>query len=120
MLTLNNPTEDTMARQSKPRPPGHPGLVIEDILDQQGIGLREAARAIGMSHNGLDKVLKGLSPVTPETALRVGTYFGNPEFGPLLFLDLQREYDLFHARKALEKDLAKIVPLKVEKLDLKK
>jgi addiction module HigA family antidote len=90
-------------------PPQHPGVVLADLLDEQRISLRKAAEAIGMSHSGLDKVLKGTSPVTPETALRLGTWLGN---GPELWLNLQQAYDLWRAREQLGDALGKIKPVK--------
>lgn len=99
------PTMATYPARTPKVPPPHPGAIIADVLDEQGISMRKAAEAIGMSPNGLNKVLLGQSPVTPETALRIGTYFGN---GPDLWLNLQRSYDLWHARKALATDLARI------------
>lgn len=91
------------------RPPTHPGAVAADILDDVGVSARQAAIAIDMTPAGLGKVLNGKGPVTPETALRFGVYFGN---GPELWLNLQQDYDLWHARIALAALLKKIEPLK--------
>ena len=88
--------------------PAHPGTVVADILDEQRLSLRQAAAAIGLSPTGLAKVLNGQSPVTPETALRLGTWLGN---GPELWLNLQQAYDLWHARERLGTDLSKIKPI---------
>lgn len=106
-----NPTEAAMSypARARKRPPSHPGEVAADILDDQRVSVRHAAKAIAMSHNGLNKVLKGQSPVTPETALRFGVYFGN---GPDLWLNLQHDYDLYHGRIALADALKKIEPLR--------
>ena len=79
------------ARPRKVAPP-HPGMIVADILDVKCISLRTAAAAIGMSSTGLAKVLEGQSPVTPDTALRFGTWLGN---GPELWLNLQQAYDLW-------------------------
>ena len=117
MSTLANPIEtaDTAvsamahpARQRK-RPPSHPGEMIADILDEQRVSARAAAVAIGMSHTGLVKVLKGESPVTTETALRIAAYFDNDT--PDFWLRLQADYDLFHARAELGAELKKIRPI---------
>jgi addiction module HigA family antidote len=96
-----------MATSSR-KPPAHPGSVLADILDEQRISLRKAAKAIGMSPMGLQKVLSENGPVTTETALRLGTWLGN---GPDLWLNLQRAYDLFHAEKELRAELKQIKPL---------
>jgi addiction module HigA family antidote len=88
--------------------PAHPGVVVADLLEDNGVSMRGAARAIGMSSTGLNKVLLGQSPVTPETALRLAAYFGNT---PELWLDMQRAHDLWNARAAIGKDVEKIKPL---------
>ena len=112
MLTLSSPTSaDVMASypaRAAKIAPLHPGAIIADILDEQRISLRAAAKAIGMSPTGLDKVLKGVSAVTPETALRIGAWLGN---GPELWLNLQHAHDLWNARKALHSELKTIKPL---------
>lgn len=102
-------TEDTaMAAKRAARAPDHPGALAADILDEQRLSARAAAKALGMSHTGLVKVLNGESPVTASTALRFGAYFGN---GPALWLNLQQAYDLWHAERELAGALKKIVPI---------
>jgi len=45
----------------------------------------------------LHEIVRGNRAITPETALRLGLYFGNePEFG----LNLQTLYDLAQLRRA--------------------
>ena len=120
-----NLTEDSMAKSlakslpagERKRPPLHPGQIIAGILEDQRLSARAAAIAIGMTPQALSNVLKGKSPVTPGTALRIGTYFGN---GPDLWLNLQADYDLYQTRAALAGKLAKIVPLPREPLKLKR
>jgi addiction module HigA family antidote len=99
------------ARGRKVAPP-HPGAVAADILEENRISSRAAAKAIGLSANGMSKVLNGKGPVTPDTALKFGTYFGN---GPDLWLRLQADYDLWHGREKLKSALAKIKPLIAER-----
>jgi addiction module HigA family antidote len=53
-------------------------------------------------------VLEGQSPVTPDTALRFGTWLGN---GPELWLNLQQAYELWHARARLGAALGRIKPM---------
>jgi addiction module HigA family antidote len=112
MSTLLNPTEGSMAKSSpageRKRPPSHPGAIAADILDDCRVSLRGAAKAIGLSPNGLGKVLRGESPVTVETALRFGAYFGN---GAEFWLGLQQDHDLYRARVAMAAVLKTIEPL---------
>ena len=99
-----------MALPARPRkrPPSHPGEVAGDILDEQRLSVRGAAKALGMTHSALDKVLKGKIGVTAETAVRFGRYFGN---GARLWLDLQADYDLYRAERDLGAELRAIAPL---------
>jgi addiction module HigA family antidote len=71
--------------------------------------MRAAAKAIGMSHNALANVTAGRSAVSTEMALRLGRYFGN---GPQLWLNVQQDYDLWHAERALSGELGKIAQVK--------
>lgn len=89
--------------------PLHPGAVLADAIEDANISMREVARAIGMSPNGLNKVLNGASPVTPETALRLARYLGTDD--PEVWLRMQMDFDLWHARTAMKEKLAAIVPL---------
>jgi len=91
------------------RPPTHPGQVIAGILDDNRISMRAAAKAIGLSPSGLEKVLNGKGPVMPETALLIEAYLGNEH--PELWLDMQQAYDLYYARQRLAPRLKKITPI---------
>ena len=88
--------------------PLHPGAVALDILDDRRISGRKAAEAIGMSPGGLNTILNGDGPVTPETALLFGVYFGN---GPEIWLSMQQAYDLWHAQIEMKVRLKKIKPI---------
>jgi antitoxin HigA-1 len=92
------------------RAPVHPGPMAASILDELHVSARQAAIAMGgMTPAGLGKVLNGKAPVTAETALRFGVYFGN---GPALWLGLQADHDLWHKAEAIRTELDKITPLK--------
>src|SRR5690349_9873018 len=82
--------------------PMHPGTVAADILEEQRISTRQAAAAIGMSHNGLQKVLNGVTPVTASTALRFGVYFGN---GAQIWMNMQVAHDLWNAEQDIDGEL---------------
>lgn len=87
--------------------PPHPGSVIADALQSAGISMRQAALAIGMTPNGLYKVLVAKTPVTASTALRVEAYLGG---SAEVYLGLQADFDLWHERERLASELAAIVP----------
>ena len=93
--------------RARKAPPLHPGRVIGGILNDQHISIRGAAKAMGVSYNALANVVGGRSAITPDMSLRLGTYFGN---GPELWLNMQQDHDLWHARRAMKAALAKIEP----------
>jgi hypothetical protein len=91
--------------QNRPLTPNRP-VPGQPVL----AGLPQIRPVAGGKTGRLSKVLTGKSPVTPDTALRIGAYFGNLE-GAGLWLNLQQAYDLWHARARLAAELKAIKPL---------
>jgi antitoxin HigA-1 len=88
------------------REPIHPGEVLrEEVLPALGIGVTEVAKNLKVSRQTLHRLLAGKSAVTPEMALRIGKFCGN---GPDVWLRLQETFDLWHARRAIGPEIAKI------------
>ena len=124
MPTLNSPTKaegealphplgvDAMAKSipagKRKVAPLHPGAVVADILDDARVSVRAAGAAIGLSHTALDKVLKGKSPITPDTALRLAAYLGSTAEH---WLRMQADHDLWEGRERLASELKAIKPL---------
>ena len=80
-------------------PPMHPGeLLREDVIPALGKSKSEVARLLGISRQTLYDILSERQPVTPAMALRIGKLCGN---GPTLWLNLQRNYDLYKAEHEL-------------------
>lgn len=91
------------------RTPTHPGEVLrEDVLPALKLSVSAAARTLGVSRQTLHAILKGRSGVTPEMAARIGKMCGN---GPRIWLDVQNEYDLWHAERRLAGELKRIPKL---------
>jgi addiction module HigA family antidote len=94
------------------RPPVHPGeLLREDVLPAIGETVIAVARKLGVTRQHLHRILAERAPVTPEMALRLGKFCGN---GPHLWLNLQQQYDLWHLRRSLKKEMAKIPTAKAK------
>lgn len=91
------------------RPPTHPGEVLrEDVLPALKLSVSAAARALGVSRQTLHAILKGSAGVSPEMAVRIGRMCGN---GPRIWLDVQSEYDLWHAERKLADEIKRIPEL---------
>lgn len=78
-------------------PPEHPGGFIEEELDARGWTQADLAFVLGWDVSQLNRLVKGKTDVTAESALMLADAFDMPaEF----FLNLQKLYDLGQAKKA--------------------
>ena len=91
--------------------PTHPGEMLrEDFLPDYGLTVAGLARALGVSRQTMNELLRGRRAVSPEMALRLSRLFGNsPEF----WLNAQRAVDLWNAARAIKTQVERIKPLKV-------
>ncbi len=89
--------------------PTHPGEMLrEDFLPDYGLTVSAFAKAIGVSRQTVNELLRERRAVSPEMALRLARLFGNtPEF----WLNAQRAVDLWEAWKAAKKKIDRINPL---------
>ena len=72
--------------------PIHPGEILsEEFLKPMKISQSKLARDIDVPHRRINEIVLGKRNITPDTAMRLSTYFGNsPEF----WMNLQTTYDL--------------------------
>jgi len=78
-------------------PTEHPGEFIVEELDARGWAQADLAFVLGWDPGQLNRLIKGKTDVTPESALMLADAFDMPaEF----FLNLQRMHDLGKAKKA--------------------
>lgn len=91
------------------RRPTHPGEMLrEDFLPDYELSVSALAKAIGVSRQSVNELLRERRSLSPEMALRLARLFGNtPEF----WLNAQRAVDLWDAAELLKKDVARIRPL---------
>ncbi len=89
-------------------PPVHPGQFLREALDELALSQARFAEAIGISPMRVSHVIKGARPVTAELALLFGRAFGQT---PQYWLNLQADYDLKAAEKALVKRLRHVIAL---------
>lgn len=93
----------TMVKRQASREPTHPGAILrEDVLPALRLSVSEAARRLHVSRQTLHDLLAERKGFTPEMALRIGKLAGN---GPVLWLRMQQDFDLWHAERALADEL---------------
>jgi addiction module HigA family antidote len=80
--------------------PVHPGELVKANLDELGLSVAEAAKAIGITRQQLYNVIGGKSAVTPEMSVRFEKAFGG---GADMWLRMQAAYDLARVRQREKK-----------------
>lgn len=95
-------------RERKVRPT-HPGEMLrEDFLPDYGLTVSSFAKALGVSRQTVNELLRERRAVSPEMALRLSRLFGNsPEF----WLNAQRAVDLWEAARNIKSQIKHISPL---------
>jgi len=76
--------------------PARPGLLVKECLDELGLSVADAAKAIGVTRQQLHNVIAGRSTVTPEMAVRLEQAFGGTAD---TWLRMQLNYDLAQVRQ---------------------
>jgi addiction module HigA family antidote len=89
--------------------PTHPGEMLrEDFLPDYALSVSSFAKALGVSRQSVNELLRERRSVSPEMALRLSRLFGNsPEF----WLNAQRAVDLWNAARTIGRKIEKISPL---------
>ena len=83
--------------KASPLPIEHPGSFIAEELEARGWLQADLAYILGMDVSQLNRLIKGQTDITPDSAVALGDAFDMPaEF----FMNLQKMYDLRKARKA--------------------
>ncbi len=75
--------------------PPHPGELIGDTLEELGVSITEAARALGVTRQQLHKIIAGRSGITPEMAFKLEKAIGSTAD---TWLRMQVNYDLAQIR----------------------
>jgi len=74
--------------------PAHPGEILREYLGTMQVGI--AAKRLRVARSTLSRLLNGRASFTAAMALRLSDAFGTE---PGMWLDLQQQYDLWHAAK---------------------
>ena len=91
-------------------PPVHPGEILaEDFLKPLDLTAYAVAKACGVPRTRIERLAREETPVTADTALRLGRYFDTT---PQFWMNLQSRFDLETASRAKAEDVARIAPLR--------
>jgi len=85
-------------------------MLREDFLPEYGLTPSRLARALGVSRQTINELLRERRGVSPGMALRLARLFGN---SARFWLDAQRAVDLWDAAREIEGEIEEIEPLSV-------
>ena len=90
-------------------PPTHPGEMLrEDFMPDYDLNATSMAKALGVSRQTINEILRERRAITSVMALRLSRLFGNsPEF----WLNAQYARDLWDSELRFQKELCQIQPL---------
>ena len=87
--------------------PLHPGEVLKELyLDPLDMGAIAFARRLDVPRTRIERLVKGVTSVTPDTALRLARAFNTT---PAYWMNMQTNYDMSVASKVV--DVSGIEPL---------
>jgi addiction module HigA family antidote len=76
-----------------------PGVFLDTrFLKPLHLSQEALARHLGVSRRRVNEIVRGRRSITPDTALRLGHYFGT---GPEFWLNLQNSWDLYATGRRL-------------------
>lgn len=82
----------------KNRPPTHPGeMLLKEFIEPMGLTQKAFAQHLGWTYARLNEIVNGKRGVSAESALAFSDALGMP---PEFWLNLQRNWDLWHAMKS--------------------
>ncbi len=93
--------------------PPHPGEFIKDVyLDTLKVSYRQVAEKLNVAPSTFNRIINGQSSISPEMALRLSKTLGR---SPESWLNMQSNYNLWHAKKKLNlARVKKLVPKKTK------
>jgi addiction module HigA family antidote len=88
--------------------PVHPGRILKRELEARELSANRLALALRLPSGRITDILNGKRGISPETALRLGRYFGN---NARFWMNLQTNYELAVAERAIgERVAAEVTP----------
>ena len=88
--------------------PIHPGRILKRELEARELSANRLALALRLPSGRITDILNGKRGISPETALRLGRYFGN---SARFWMNLQTNYELAVAERTIgERIIAEVAP----------
>lgn len=90
-------------------PPIHPGEFLrEDFIPDYGLNISSLAKALGVSRQTVNELVREKRSLSAEMALRLAKLFGN---SPDFWMNARKAVDLWKAAAALGPEVERIKPL---------
>jgi len=88
--------------------PVHPGRILRRELEARNLSANRLALALRLPSGRITDILNGKRGISPETALRLGRYFGN---SARFWMNLQTNFELATAERTIgERIIAEVAP----------
>ena len=84
-------------------------VLASEFLKPMNISQNALAKALGIPQNRLSDIINGKRGVSADTDLRLCKYFGLTDG---YFIGLQMDFERIAAKRRLQKELKKIIPVK--------
>jgi addiction module HigA family antidote len=84
-------------------------VLSSEFLEPMNISQNSLAKALGIPQNRINDIINGKRGISADTDLRLCKYFNLTDG---YFSGLQMDFERIAAKRKLQKDLKKIVPLK--------
>ncbi len=89
--------------------PSHPGELLRELfLPDHQLSATSLAKAVGVSRQSVNELLRERRALSPDMALRLAKLFGTSAD---LWLNMQRAVDLWDAQRKSKAAIARIKPL---------
>ena len=88
--------------------PVHPGHILKRELETRDLSANRLALALRLPSGRITDILNGKRGISPETALRLGRYFGNDA---RFWMNLQTNFELAVAERDIgERVMTEVAP----------
>ena len=84
-------------------------VLASEFLEPMNISQNALAKALGIPQNRLSDIINGKRGISADTDLRLCKYFGLTDG---YFIGMQMDFERINAKRKLQKELNKIIPLK--------